>query len=47
MFNALNTPHFGNPDGDENDGTFGAILHQNNGISTSNRIVQVAGKFIF
>ena len=47
MFNALNTPHFGNPDGDENDGTFGAILHQNNGISTANRIVQVAGKFIF
>lgn len=47
MFNALNTPHFGNPDGDENDGTFGAILHQNNGISQANRVVQIAGKFIF
>ena len=47
-FNALNTPHFGNPDGNQSDGgTFGAIQFQNNGTSTANRIIQVAGKFIF
>ncbi|MGC2638514.1 MAG: TonB-dependent receptor [Acidobacteriaceae bacterium] len=43
MFNALNTPHFDNPDGNENDTTFGQI----NGTYDNQRIVQIAGKFIF
>ncbi|MGO8720910.1 MAG: carboxypeptidase regulatory-like domain-containing protein [Acidobacteriaceae bacterium] len=48
MFNTLNTPHFGNPDGNMSDGQlFGAIQFQNDGTSTRNRIVQIAGKFIF
>jgi hypothetical protein len=47
MFNTLNTPHFSGPDGNMSNGTFGAIQFQNNGTSTANRIVQVAGKFIF
>lgn len=44
-FNALNTPHFANPDGTESDGTFGQIQRQNG--DEANRVAQVAGKFIF
>jgi outer membrane receptor protein involved in Fe transport len=43
MFNSFNTPHFDNPDGNENDATFGQI----NGTYSNQRIVQIAGKFIF
>jgi hypothetical protein len=43
MFNTFNTPHFDNPDGNENDATFGQI----NGTYANQRIVQIAGKFIF
>ncbi|MGC2161091.1 MAG: hypothetical protein WA634_04200, partial [Silvibacterium sp.] len=45
VFNTLNTPHFANPDGDFNDGSFGAIQRQSG--SEANREVQIAGKFIF
>lgn len=44
-FNTLNTPHFGNPDGDFNDGSFGAI--QREAGSEANREIQIAGKIIF
>jgi hypothetical protein len=43
MFNSFNTPHFDNPDGDENDLGFGGIT----GTYGNQRIVQIAGKFIF
>jgi hypothetical protein len=43
MFNSFNTPHFTNPDGDENDLGFGQI----NSTFGNQRIVQIAGKFIF
>ncbi|MGC2619440.1 MAG: hypothetical protein WA414_10400, partial [Acidobacteriaceae bacterium] len=43
MFNAFNTPHFDNPDGDENDISFGQI----GGTYGNQRILQIAGKFIF
>ncbi|HTV14453.1 MAG TPA: TonB-dependent receptor [Acidobacteriaceae bacterium] len=43
MFNTFNTPHFDNPDGNEADGTFGQIT----GTFGNQRIVQIAGKFIF
>jgi hypothetical protein len=46
MFNSLNTPHFSNPDGDENDLGFGQITSELPG-QDSNRVVQIAGKFIF
>lgn len=46
LFNTLNTPHFANPDGDEADGTFGEITQELPG-QDSNRVVQIAGKFIF
>lgn len=42
-FNALNTPHFSNPDGDLADETAGQISSTYNNM----RIVQIAGKFIF
>ena len=45
-FNTLNTPHFANPDGNFNDGTFGQISGQTGG-QEANRVVQIAGKFIF
>jgi hypothetical protein len=45
-FNALNTPHFGNPDGNENNGTFGAITRQN-GAANANRVVQLDVKVLF
>jgi Carboxypeptidase regulatory-like domain len=44
-FNTLNTPHFANPDGDFSDGTFGQIQRENG--NEANRIIQIAGKFIF
>lgn len=44
-FNALNTPHFGNPDGVFSDGTFGQIQRESG--SEANREVQIAAKFIF
>ncbi len=45
MFNTLNTPHFDNPNGDENDvGNFGQITSASVG---NPRIAQIAGKFIF
>jgi Carboxypeptidase regulatory-like domain len=43
MFNTFNTPHFSNPDGDENDLGFGQI----NSTFGNQRVVQIAGKFIF
>jgi hypothetical protein len=43
MFNTLNSPHFDNPDGNENDLGFGGIT----GTFGNQRIVQIAGKFIF
>jgi len=43
-FNTSNTVHLANPDGDFNSGTFGQI----NGVqSNSNRVAQLAAKFIF
>ena len=45
-FNALNTPHFGNPDGNANDGSFGAIQRQN-GAANANRVVQLDVKVLF
>jgi hypothetical protein len=43
FFNALNTPHFSNPDGVSTDGTFGQINFTNGNM----RIMQAAVKFIF
>lgn len=45
-FNAFNTPHFANPDGVYSNGTFGQIQRE---ISSgdANRVIQIAGKFIF
>ena len=43
-FNTFNTPHYSNPDGDFNSGTFGQITSVQNG---SNRLAQLAAKFIF
>jgi hypothetical protein len=43
FFNALNTPHFSNPDGLSTDGTFGTINFTNGNM----RIMQAAVKFIF
>lgn len=45
-FNTLNTPHFGNPDGDLADLTAGQISNQTGGLE-ANRVIQIAGKFIF
>jgi Carboxypeptidase regulatory-like domain/TonB dependent receptor len=45
-FNALNTPHFGSPDGNASDGTFGAIQRQN-GAANANRVVQLDVKVLF
>jgi hypothetical protein len=45
-FNALNTPHFGGPDGAVSDGTFGAIQRQN-GAPNANRVVQLDVKVLF
>lgn len=43
-FNALNTPHFNNPGGNETDGTnFGVIT----GTDGNNRVFQIAAKFLF
>jgi hypothetical protein len=44
-FNALNTPHFGNPDG-SGSGTFGAITRQSGG-QRDNRKVQLDVKVLF
>ena len=44
LFNATNTPHFGNPDGIFTDGTFGELTAPG---SNTMRIVQLAAKFIF
>ncbi|HEX4156511.1 MAG TPA: TonB-dependent receptor [Acidobacteriaceae bacterium] len=43
-FNTLNTPHFGNPGGNETDTTHYGVI-----TSTDNnpRVIQIAGKFIF
>jgi hypothetical protein len=43
-FNTSNTVHLSNPDGDFSDGTFGQI---NTVQSNSNRVAQLAAKFIF
>jgi hypothetical protein len=43
LFNTFNTPHFDNPNGDENEGNFGQIT----GTFSNQRIAQIAGKFIF
>jgi hypothetical protein len=45
-FNALNTPHFGNPDGNASDGSFGEITRQN-GAANANRVVQLDVKLLF
>jgi outer membrane receptor protein involved in Fe transport len=45
-FNTLNTPHFANPDGDLADETAGQISSQTGG-QEANRVMQIAGKFIF
>lgn len=45
-FNALNTPHFGNPDGNANSGTFGEIIRQN-GAANANRVIQLDVKVLF
>jgi hypothetical protein len=42
IFNATNTPHFGNPDGVYSDGTFGQLTKPGR-----MRVVQLAAKFIF
>jgi len=42
LFNATNTPHFGNPDGIFTDGTFGELT-----APGQMRVVQLAAKFIF
>jgi len=46
-FNATNTPHFNNPDGNISDGpgNFGVITGAS--VGQSFRIIQIAGKFIF
>jgi hypothetical protein len=43
-FNALNTPHFNNPGGNETDQSSYGIIQGTNG---ANRVVQLAAKFIF
>jgi hypothetical protein len=43
-FNTFNSEHYNGPDGDRNDGTFGTITSD---IGSSNRVMQIAGKFIF
>jgi hypothetical protein len=43
LFNALNTPHFANPNGDLSSGSYGFIGF----LAGPNRQVQIAGKFIF
>jgi Carboxypeptidase regulatory-like domain len=45
-FNALNTPHFGNPDGNVSSGTYGEIIRQN-GAANANRVVQLDVKVLF
>ncbi|HYK34391.1 TonB-dependent receptor [Alloacidobacterium sp.] len=45
-FNALNTPHFGNPDGTVSSGTYGEIIRQN-GAPNANRVVQLDVKVLF
>jgi hypothetical protein len=45
-FNALNTPHFGNPDGTVSSGTYGEIIREN-GAANANRVVQLDLKVIF
>lgn len=45
-FNALNTPHFANPDGDLTDGSFGAITRQSAGLQ-ANRVFQLDAKILF
>jgi Carboxypeptidase regulatory-like domain len=45
-FNALNTPHFGNPDGTVNSGTYGQITRQN-GTPNADRVMQLDVKFLF
>lgn len=45
-FNALNTPHFGNPDGNASDGSFGEITRQN-GAANANRVMQLDVKLLF
>ena len=45
-FNALNTPHFANPDGNANAGSFGAITRQSGG-DRANRKMQLDVKLIF
>lgn len=45
-FNTLNTPHFGNPDGNANSGTFGEIIRQN-GAANANRVIQLDVKVLF
>ena len=43
-FNTFNTEHYSGPDGNANDGTFGTITQD---IGSSNRVAQLAAKFIF
>jgi hypothetical protein len=43
LFNALNTPHFGNPNGDISSGNLGAIGF----LSGNARVMQIAAKIIF
>jgi hypothetical protein len=45
-FNIFNTPHFGNPDGTVNSGTYGEIIRQN-GTPNANRVMQIDVKFLF
>ena len=45
-FNIFNTPHFGNPDGTVNSGTYGEIIRQN-GAQNANRVMQIDVKFLF
>jgi hypothetical protein len=43
-FNSFNTEHYSGPDGNANDGTFGTITQD---IGSSNRVAQLAAKFLF
>ena len=43
-FNTSNSVHYANPDGDFNSGTFGQITRV---VGSSNRLAQLAAKFIF
>jgi hypothetical protein len=44
FFNALNTPHYANPNGTFGDGTFGRITEI---LPLTERVIRFGGRFLF